>query len=143
MFVFLGPRPFAWPMALALSPCFSPGLWPRTPALVPSLHLLTLASNFYLPALTLDFCLPILAPNLYLPALVYNSVTSLVPEFLIYQPCFLNLCLCLRPWTTICITGLGPEFAFTLLLVVVAVVVVIAVVVISLELMIPLFVRQF
>ena len=102
-------------MTLALSPCFSPGLWPRNPTLVPRLYLLALASN------------------LYLPALVYNFITSLVPEFLIYQPCFLNLCLCLRPLTTICITGLGPEFAFALLLVVVAVVVVIAVVVISLE----------
>ena len=50
-----------------------------------------------------------------------------------YQPCLFNLYLfILRPWPTICITGLGHEFAFTLLLAVVAVVVIIVVVIISL-----------
>ena len=61
----------------------------------------------------------------------------------IYQPCLLNLHSYLRSWLTICITGPGPEFAFTSLLVVVAVVVVIAVVVISLEQVIPIFVCRF
>ena len=49
--------------------------------------------------------------------------------FCIYRPCLLNLYFYLRPWRTICIIGLVPEFAFTLLLVIVAVVVVIVVVV--------------
>ena len=46
-----------------------------------------------------------------------------------------TLCLYLRPWLTICITGLRPEFASILLLVVVVamVVVMVAVVLISLE----------
>ena len=74
-----------------------------------------------------------LAPNLYLPALVYNIITSPGSECCIYRPCLHNLSLYLRPWPTICITGLGPKFAFTLLLVVVAEVVVTVVVVISLE----------
>ena len=65
------------------------------------------------------------------PSLQYYYLSG--REFCIYRPCPLNLCLYLRPWPTICITGLGPEFAFTLLLVVAAVVVVIVVVVISLE----------
>ena len=63
--------------------------------------------------------------------LSYYIITSPEPEFCIYRPCLFNLCLYLRPWPTICITGLGPEFAFALLLIVVAVVVVIVVVVIS------------
>ena len=63
MFVFLGTQPFAWPMALVLSHCFGPGLWPRNPTLVPSLYLLGLASNLYLPALAFDLCLLVLAPK--------------------------------------------------------------------------------
>ena len=104
----------------------------RAPALAPNLYLPALASNLYLPDLAPVLCLPVLAPNLYLLALVYNNITSPGPEFCIYRPCLLNLCLYLRPWPTICITGLGPEFAFTLLLVV-AVVVVIVVAVIPLK----------
>ena len=46
VFVFPGPRPYAWPPALAL------------------------ASNLYLPALAPNLYLPALAPNLYLRALV-------------------------------------------------------------------------
>ena len=109
---------------LALSPNRSHSSWPQPSALVPNFYLLALAFNLYLPTL---------APNLYISALVCNLTTSQGPEFLIYRPCFLNLYLYLRPWTTICITSLVPEFEFTLLLVVVAVVVVIAVVIISLE----------
>ena len=56
----------------------------------------------------------------------------------IYQSCLLNLYLYLRHWYTICITGLEPEYAFTLLLVVV-----IVVVVISLEWIIPILVCRF
>ena len=92
-----------------------------------------LAPDLYLPALASDLFLPALTPNLYLPALVYSVITSPGPEFCIYRPCLLNLRLYLRPWPTICITDLGPEFAFNLLLVAVAVVVVTVVVVISLE----------
>ena len=92
-----------------------------------------LAPDLYLPALASDLFLPALASNLYLPALVYGIIISPGPEFCIYRPCPLNLPLYLRPWPTICITDLGPEFAFNLLLVAVAVVVVTVVVVISLE----------
>ena len=92
-----------------------------------------MAPNLYLLALASDLCLPALAPNLYLPALVYNFIASPGPEFCRYRLCLLNLYLCLRPWSTICINDLGPEFAYTLLLVVVAVVVLIVVIVISLE----------
>ena len=105
-------------------------------ALAPNLYLPTLAPNLYLPVLAPDLCLPALAPNLYLPALVYYIATNPGPEFCIYRPCLLNLCVYLLPWSTICITGLGPEFAFTLLLVLVLtllLVFVIVVVVISLE----------
>ena len=105
---------------------------PLALALAPNLYLPALASNLYLPDLAPVLCLPVLAPNLYLLALVYNNITSPGPEFCICRPCLLNLCLYLRPWPTICITGLGPEFAFTLLLVV-AVVVVIVVAVIPLK----------
>ena len=56
-----------------------------------------------------QFVLPVLASNLYLHAQVYNFITSPGPWFCIYRPCLL----------TICITGLWPEFAFTLLLLVV------------------------
>ena len=79
-------------------------------------------------ALHPNLYLPVLAPNLYLPALVYNFNTSPGTEFCIYRPCFLNVCLYLRHWPTICVTILAPEFAFTLLLAEVAVVVVTAVV---------------
>ena len=105
---------------------------PLALALAPNLYLPALASNLYLPDLAPVLCLPVLAPNLYLLALVYNNITSPGPEFCICRPCLLNLCLYLRPWPTICINGLGPEFAFTLLLVV-AVVVVIVVAVIPLK----------
>ena len=106
------------------------------PVLAPNFYLLALVPYLYLPALAADLYLLTLPSNLYLPALVYNFIPSSGPEFCIYRPFLLNLCLYLRPWPMICITGLGPEFAFTLLLVVVvaaAVVVVIVVVVISLE----------
>ena len=93
----------------------SPG--PRPPALANKLYLLALAANLYLLALAPNLYLPALAPNLYLPALVYYIATNPGPEFCIYRPCLLNLCVYLLPWSTICITGLGPEFAFTLLLV--------------------------
>ena len=103
-------------------------------ALVLNVYLLVLAPNLYIPALAPNLCLLALAPYLYLPTLVYNFITS---------PYLLNLCLNLRPWSTICITGLRPEFAFTLLLILVEVVVVIVAVVISLEKIIPIFVRRF
>ena len=103
-------------------------------ALVLNVYLLVLAPNLYIPALAPNLCLLALAPYLYLPTLVYNFITS---------PYLLNLCLNLRSWSTICITGLGPEFAFTLLLILVEVVVVIVAVVISLEKIIPIFVRRF
>ena len=85
---------------------------------------MTLAPNLYLPALV---------PSLYLPALVYIIITNPGPEFCIHRPCLFNFCLYLRLWPRICINGVGPEFAFTLLLVAVAVVVVIVVAVISFE----------
>ena len=103
-------------------------------ALVLNVYLLVRAPNLYIPALAPNLCLLALAPYLYLPTLVYNFITS---------PYLLNLCLNLRPWSTICITGLRPEFAFTLLLILVEVVVVIVAVVISLEKIIPIFVRRF
>ena len=103
-------------------------------ALVLNVYLLVLAPNLYIPALAPNLCLLALAPYLYLPTLVYNFITS---------PYLLNLCMNLRSWSTICITGLGPEFAFTLLLILVEVVVVIVAVVISLEKIIPIFVRRF
>ena len=93
-----------------------------------------LVLNVYLLVLTPNLCFLALAPYLYLPTLVYNFITS---------PYLLNLCLNLRPWSTICITGLGREFAFTLLLILVEVVVVIVAVVISLEMIIQIFVRRF
>ena len=107
--------------------------WPRLPALAPNLYLPALAANLYLLALVSNLCLSTLVPSFYLPALAYNFITSLGPDFLIYRHCLLNLYLYLRPWPTICIIGLGPEFAFTLFLIVEAVVVVIEVVVVSLE----------
>ena len=60
-----------------------------------------------------------------------------------YQPCLLNLYLYLQPWPMTCITGGGPEFAFTLLLVVAAVVAVIVALAISLEQIIPVFICRF
>ena len=117
VFVFSNHWLFAWASALALN-----------------VYLLVLAPNLYIPALAPNLYLPALAPNLCLPTLVYNFITS---------PYLLNLCLNLRSWSTICITGLGPEFAFTLLLILVEVVVVIVAVVISLEKIIPIFVRRF
>ena len=127
MFVFPGPWPFAWPLALA-----------------PNLCLPVLAPNWYLPYLTPNLYLPALDPNMYVPALVYNFITSPGPEFA-YTKLVSSTCICIYhpTWPTICITGPEPEFAFTLLLVVVTVVVVTAVVVISLEQIIPIFVCQF
>ena len=102
---------FAWLPALAL--------YLYLPALTLNLYLPVLDTNLYLPALTTslqlpalapNLCLPILAPNLYLPALVYNFIASPRHEFCIYRPYLLNLCLYLRPWPTICITGLGLNF---------------------------------
>ena len=112
LLVFPGSWSFPWSTDLALYPRSSHGPWPQLSALVPNLYLSNLAFNLYLPAL---------APNLYISVLAYNFITSREHEFFIYWPCFLNLCLYLRPWTTICITSLVPEFEFTLLLVVAAV----------------------
>ena len=70
LFVFPGPRPLAWSLALALAP-----------GPCPNLYLPALASNLYLFAL---------APNLYLPALIYYIITSPGPEFCIHQPFLLN-----------------------------------------------------
>ena len=66
VFVFPGPRPFAWPPALALAPNL------YLPALVPNLHLPALAPNLYLPTLALNLYLPGLGPtpDLYLPVQV-------------------------------------------------------------------------
>ena len=126
VFVFSNHWLFAWASALALNVYLL--------VLAPNLYIPALAPNLYLPALAPNLCLLALAPYLYLPTLVYNFITS---------PYLLNLCLNLRPWSTICITGLRPEFAFTLLLILVEVVVVIVAVVISLEKIIPIFVRRF
>ena len=80
--VFPGPRPSAWPPALAPNLCL--------PALAPNLYLMTLTPNLYLQAL---------APNFYLPALVSPehglAYTNLVPPICIYWP-----------WPTIFITVL-------------------------------------
>ena len=127
MFVFPGPWPFAWLLALAPNFVFTSS-GPQFVFTGPD-------PNLYLPALD---------PNLYLPALVYNFVASPGPEFA-YAKLVSSICICIyRPtWPTICITGPEPEFTFTLLLVVVAVVVAKPVVVISLEQIIPIFVCQF
>ena len=90
---------------------------------------LVLASSLYLLALAPYLYLPALVPNLYLLTLVYNFITSSGLEFWIYRPSLLNMRLYLRPWSTICITGLGLEFAFALLLVVVVVAVIVVIVV--------------
>ena len=106
VFVFRGPRLFAWPPVLAPNlylPALALYLYLPTLALAPSLYLPTLAP-LYLPALAPNLCLPTMAPNFYLPALVYNFIISPGVEFYIYQPCLLNLCFYLRPWPTICIT---------------------------------------
>ena len=73
VFVFPGPRPSAWP-----------------PALAPNLYLPALALNLYLPALVPNFYLPALAPNFYLlvlacpePELAY---ANLVPQFVFTGP---------------------------------------------------------
>ena len=68
IFVFPGPRPFAWPLP--------PNLY--LPALAPNLCLLALALNLYLPALALNLYLPALASNLYLPALASNLHLSVL-----------------------------------------------------------------
>ena len=84
VFAFPGPQPFAWPSVLALTPiCI---YWPWPPICI----------NRSWP------------PKLYLPALANNSTTSLGPDVgytdLVFSFCVLYL----RPWPTICITGLGP-----------------------------------
>ena len=116
LFVFPGRHPFAWPPALA--------------------------TKLYLPALVLNFVFTGHGPQFVFtgpgPKFVFTGpdpqfITSPGSEFCIYRSCLLNLYLYLRPWSTICITCPGPEFAFTLLLVVEAAVVVIVVAVISLE----------
>ena len=82
------------------------------------------------PPLVPKLYLPTLVPNVYLLTLVCNFIISPVSEPCIYRPGLLSLCLYLRSWPSICITGLELEFAFTLILVVVVVVVVVEVVVI-------------
>ena len=125
VFVFSNHWLFAWASVLVLNV--------NLLVLAPNLYIPALAPNLYLPALAPNLCSLALAPYLYLPTLVYNFITS---------PYLLNLCLNLRPWSTICITGLGREFAFTLLILVEVVVVIVAVV-ISLEMVIQIFVRRF
>ena len=58
VFVFPGPRPFAWPPILSQ---------------VPSLYLPVLAPNLYLPALAANLHLPAMAPNLSLPAVEWGN----------------------------------------------------------------------
>ena len=93
IFVFPGPRPFAWPPALALVPNL------YLPALAPNLYLTDMAPNLYLTTLAPNLYLPTLAPNFYLPALVSPKPgladTNLVPPICIYWP-----------WPTIFITVL-------------------------------------
>ena len=125
IFVFSNHWLFAWASVLVLNVYLL--------VLAPNLYIPALAPNLYLPVLAPNLCFLALAPYLYLPTLVYNFITS---------PYLLNLCLNLRPWSTICITGLGREFAFTLLILVEVVVVIVAVV-ISLEMIIQIFVRRF
>ena len=125
VFVFSNHWLFAWASVLVLNV--------NLLVLAPNLYIPALAPNLYLPVLAPNLCFLALAPYLYLPTLVYNFITS---------PYLLNLCLNLRPWSTICITGLGREFAFTLLILVEVVVVIVAVV-ISLEMIIQIFVRRF
>ena len=60
VFVFPGPRPFAWPSVLVLAP------------------------NLYLPGLAPNLYLPALVPNLYLPALALTSDLCL-PQICIYR----------------------------------------------------------
>ena len=80
---------------------------------------------FWPPALAPDLYLPALAPDLYLLALAPICIYRPWPTILYHSRAWL--------WPTICIIGMRPEFAFTLLLVVVAVVVVMVVETISLE----------
>ena len=93
VFVFPGPRLFAWRPTLALAPNL------YLPALVPYL---------YLPALGLTLCLPTLTPNLYLPAL---TPTLCLPQICIYwlspglEFAYTDLVspICIYwPWPTIC-----------------------------------------
>ena len=81
VFVFPGPRPFAWPPTLALAPNLC------LPTLALNLYLPALAPNLYLPALAPNLYLPALAPNLYLPALAPNLyIPALAPPICIYRP---------------------------------------------------------
>ena len=85
-----------------------PWLFALPPNLAPNLCLPALAPNFYLPVLAPNLYLPALAPNLCLPVLAHDFITSLRPEFT-----YTNLVSSIY----ICITGLGPEFAFTFLII--------------------------
>ena len=131
----LGPN-----LALTFGPDFGPHLLP----LAPNLYLLTKAPNFYVLVFDPRFVFRGLDPLFVFtnsgPKFLFAGpgqqfYYQSVPWLCIYRPCLFNLYLYLRSWPTICIIGLGPEFAFTLLLVVVVVVavVVVIVVVISLE----------
>ena len=96
VFVFPGPRSFAWPPALVLAPnlylaALTPNLYfpalnpllgprPRPPALVPNLYLAATTPNLFLPALTPNLCLPQIC--------IYRLNPSWV---CIYWPCLPNL----------------------------------------------------
>ena len=60
------------------------------------------------PNLAPNLCLPALAPDFYLPVLAYDFITSLRPGFT-YTSLVSSI--------YICITGPGPEFAFTFLII--------------------------
>ena len=111
VFVFPDPRPFAWPLAVALAPnlyllALAPNLYLPAPA--PNLYLPALASNLYLPTLAPTLFLPALAPNLYLRAL---APTLCLPQICIYRLspglefAYTDLVspICIYwPWPTIC-----------------------------------------
>ena len=106
----------------APGPCLGPQFLFTSPG--PQFVFTGPGSNLYLPTPGPSWSLPSLANN-------FNFYYQSGAWLCIYRPCLLNLYLYLRPWPTICIIGLGSEFAFTLLLQ--AVVVKILVLVISLE----------
>ena len=85
-----------------------PWLFALPPNLAPNLCLPALAPDFYLPVLAPNLYLPVLAPNLYSPVLAYDFITSLRPGFT-YTSLVSSI--------YICITGPGPEFAFTFLII--------------------------
>ena len=94
------------------------------PALVPNLYLLPLAPNLHLPALALNLYLQSLAPNFYLPSWPQICICRSWPAIFIISPesehAYVNYVpeVVFDGLATICITGPGPEFAFTFLLVV-------------------------